>query len=153
IKELNHVLSIYGLSQNPNTNDYIMVLDYAEGGSLYNWVNKHYSKFDWSYKINTLFNIITGLEEIHEKQLVHRDLHTGNILSMYITLDNYNLMCISDMGLCGRVDNTDKTKLYGVMPYVAPEVLRGEPYTQTADVYSFGMIMYFVATGNQPFFN
>ncbi|CAB4412351.1 unnamed protein product [Rhizophagus irregularis] len=153
IKELNHVLSIYGLSQNPNTNDYIMVLDYAEGGSLYNWVNKHYSKFDWSYKIDTLFNIITGLEEIYEKQLVHRDFHTGNILSMYITLDNYNLMCISDMGLCGRVDNTDKTKLYGVMPYIAPEVLRGEPYTQAADVYSFGMIMYFVATGNQPFFN
>src|SRR2546429_5825787 len=37
------------------------------------------------------------------------------------------------------------------MPYVAPEVLRGNPYTQAADVYSFGMVMYFVATGRQPF--
>ncbi|RIA94520.1 kinase-like domain-containing protein [Glomus cerebriforme] len=55
------------------------------------------------------------------------------------------------MGLCGEVDNMDETKIYGVMPYVAPEVLRGKPYTQAADVYSFGMIMYFIATGKQPF--
>ena len=57
------------------------------------------------------------------------------------------------MGLCGEVGNIDETKIYGVMPYVAPEVLRGKPYTQAADIYSFGMIMYFVATGKQPFVN
>ncbi|POG76749.1 kinase-like domain-containing protein [Rhizophagus irregularis DAOM 181602=DAOM 197198] len=39
------------------------------------------------------------------------------------------------------------------MPYLAPEVLKGKPYTQAADIYSFGMIMYFVATGKQPFAN
>ncbi|CAB5200468.1 unnamed protein product [Rhizophagus irregularis] len=44
---------------------------------------------------------------------------------------------ISDMGLCGEVSNKDETKIYGVMPYVAPEVLRGKPYTQAADIYSF----------------
>ncbi|GBB84723.1 hypothetical protein RclHR1_01130018 [Rhizophagus clarus] len=55
------------------------------------------------------------------------------------------------MGLCGEVDNIDKEKIYGVMPYVAPEVLRGKPYTQAADIYSFGMVMYFIATGRQPF--
>ena len=39
------------------------------------------------------------------------------------------------------------------MPYVAPKVLKLKPYTQAADVYSFGMIMYFVVTGKQPFEN
>ncbi|EXX57299.1 Ssk2p [Rhizophagus irregularis DAOM 197198w] len=39
------------------------------------------------------------------------------------------------------------------MPFVAPEVLRGKPYNQAADVYSFGMIMYYIATGRQPFAN
>ena len=58
---------------------------------------------------------------------------------------------ISDMGLCGEVDNINPTKIYGVMSYVASEVLRGKPYTQAADIYSFGMIMYFVATRRQPF--
>ncbi|POG59112.1 kinase-like domain-containing protein [Rhizophagus irregularis DAOM 181602=DAOM 197198] len=57
------------------------------------------------------------------------------------------------MGLCGEVGNEDETKIYGVMPYVAPEVLRGKPYTQAADVYSFGMVMYYIITGKQPFEN
>ena len=55
------------------------------------------------------------------------------------------------MGLCREAGNVDLTKIYGVMPYVAPEVLRGKPYTQAADIYSFGMVMYFVATYRQPF--
>ncbi|GET60581.1 kinase-like domain-containing protein [Rhizophagus irregularis DAOM 181602=DAOM 197198] len=57
------------------------------------------------------------------------------------------------MGLCGEVGNIDETKIYGVMPYVAPEVLRRRSYTKESDIYSFGMIMYFVATGRQPFYN
>ncbi|CAB4418674.1 unnamed protein product [Rhizophagus irregularis] len=57
------------------------------------------------------------------------------------------------MGLCREVGNVDKTTIYGVMPYVAPEVLRGKPYTLASDIYSFGMIMYFVATEKQPFAN
>src|SRR3954471_4273107 len=81
--------------------------------------------------------------------MVHCDFHIGNILYMGgKIIKTY----ISDMGLCREVgNNVDATKIYGVMPYVSPEVLRGKPYTQAADIYSFGMVMYFVATGRQPF--
>jgi serine/threonine protein kinase len=130
-----------------------MVFDYAEGGSLYNWINKHYKNLNWSHNIEMLICIIKGLEEIHETKMVHRDFHTGNILSRYAFMDDYSSMCIADMGSCGKADNTDENNIYGVMPYVAPEVLRGHPYTQAADIYSFGMIMYFIATCRQPFSN
>ncbi|RIA92660.1 kinase-like domain-containing protein [Glomus cerebriforme] len=80
--------------------------------------------------------------------MVHRDFHIGNILFKY---SKFNNTCISDMGLCGEIRNIDETNIYGVMPYVAPEVLRGKAYTKAADIYSFGMVMYFVATGKQPF--
>ncbi|GET02087.1 kinase-like domain-containing protein [Rhizophagus clarus] len=80
------IIGVYGISQNTNTKEYIIVLQYAE-----------------------------------------------------------------DMGLCGEIDDIDEKNIYGVMPYVAPEVLRGKPYTQAADIYSFGMVMYFVATERQPF--
>src|SRR5204863_4482682 len=102
-----------------------------------NWIKINDS--DWSDDVHTLELIISGLEKIHEKNMVHRDFHIGNIL----LIGGYYRSYISDMGLCGEVGNVDTTKIYGVMPYVAPEVLRGKPYTQAADMYSFGMVMYF----------
>ncbi|RGB25571.1 kinase-like domain-containing protein [Rhizophagus diaphanus] len=130
-----------------------MVLQYAKAGNFNHWINKYYKYFDWKDKLSVLHNIINGLKEIHQRNLVHRDFHTGNILFLNFINDFSNCVLISDMGLCGEVDNIDETKIFGVLPYVAPEVLRGKPYTQAADIYSFGMIMYFVATGRQPFDN
>ncbi|EXX78254.1 Cla4p [Rhizophagus irregularis DAOM 197198w] len=149
----NNILRIYGLSQDPVTKEYIIVLEYAEGGNFNSWVNKNGEKFSWLFKINTLLNISNGLKMIHQKHIVHRDLHTGNILffTKNINIFSNSIIYISDMGLCGEVGKIDKSCIYGVMPYVAPEVLRGRPYTQAADIYSFGMIMYFAATGRQPF--
>ncbi|GBC22728.2 kinase-like domain-containing protein [Rhizophagus irregularis DAOM 181602=DAOM 197198] len=152
INNSGEILKIYGISQNPNTKTYVMVLQYARGGNFNNWMKKNYKHFEWINKLKVLKNIINGLKEIHQKHMVHRDFHTGNILfkdTYYWITSNY----ISDMGLCGEVDNVDETKIYGVMPYVAPEVLRGGPYTKAADIFSFGMIMYFVATERQPFAN
>jgi len=46
------------------------------------------------------------------------------------------------MGLSKPVNVKDKKKVFGVLPYVAPEVLQGQPYTQMADIYSFGIVAY-----------
>src|ERR1051325_10093648 len=127
-----------------------MVLEYAEVGDFNYWMSNNRELLIWSQKLAVLSDIIEGLKAIHEKNMVHRDFHTGNILFEDTYFVN-NSVYISDMGLCGEVSNTDATKIYGVISYVAPEVLKGKPYTQAADIYSFGMIMYFVATGMQPF--
>src|SRR5436190_23506498 len=105
-----------------------MVLQYAEGGSFNNWIGRDNG---WNYGITALALIIEGLRKIHEKKMIHRDFHIGNILLQSSNSVNVGSL-ISDMGLCGEVDNIDATKIYGVMPYVAPEVLRGKPYTQAA---------------------
>ena len=70
-----------------------MVLYYARGGNFKNWINRD---FDWKYDMRALkFITIRGLEKIHEKKMVHCDLHIGNIL-FSDKFDNYNLY-ISDM--------------------------------------------------------
>jgi serine/threonine protein kinase len=134
-----------------------MVLQYATYGNFNNWLYYYNESLDYTGKFRLIRDILKGLEVIHQNKMVHRDFHTGNILiNSNFSLFNitYPLdIQISDMGLCGEVDNTDKTKIYGVMPYVAPEVLRGKSYTQAADIYSFGMVMYFIITGRQPFEN
>ncbi|CAB4433150.1 unnamed protein product [Rhizophagus irregularis] len=152
--EYERIIKVYGISQDPDTKNYIIVLHYAAGGDFNNWINKNenYKYFNWKSKVRTLYNIASGLKVIHKKQMVHHDFHTGNVLFNTTTMKEYaNKIYISDMGLCGGVDDINQNNIYGVMPYIAPEVLRGKPYTQAADIYSFGMIMYFAATGRQPF--
>jgi serine/threonine protein kinase len=133
-----------------------MILKYADPG-CFNKLN--FKSFNWEEdKLFILLSIIRGLKEIHQKNRVHGDFHTGNILISDSSISSIKTdvtdVYISDLGLCKEANNnTYKTKPCGVMPYIAPEVLRQKPYTQAADIYSFGMIMYFVATGRRPFYN
>ncbi|RGB24796.1 hypothetical protein C1646_772594 [Rhizophagus diaphanus] len=139
------IIKLYGITQDPVTKNYIMVLDYAEHGSLRNYLNTCNNKLSWNDKINYLHSIAHGLKDIHEKELIHRDLHIGNILRCR------NVTCITDMGLCKPADynasENSKNSIYGVLPYIAPEILRGQNYTKAADIYSFGIIMYEVISG------
>src|SRR5207247_2073276 len=80
---------------------------------------------------------------------IHHDLHSGNILSHSIRRSQ-----IGDLGLCQQqvVDKKDNpNKIFGVIPYLAPEVLSSKPYTKESDIYSFGMIMWEFTTGKKPF--
>src|SRR6266542_5105365 len=94
-----NIIKIYGISQDPKTKNYIIVLQYAEGGNFNDWINKCYKKFDWNNRLRILYSIIIGLCEIHQKQMVHCDFHTGNILFKYGYVNEYNDTYISDMGL------------------------------------------------------
>ncbi|RHZ78285.1 hypothetical protein Glove_166g118 [Diversispora epigaea] len=64
-------------------------------------------------------------------------------------------MYISDFGLSKQIgtnpNNPEKKNIFGVLPYIAPEVLSGEEYTKAADVYSFGIIAYEMVTGFPPY--
>ena len=106
-----------------------MVLEYAPGGNFSVWMNKNYKNFKWMKKLYALNSIIRGLKKIHQNHMVHRNFHTGNLLQMGFSVVDCR---ISDMGLCGSVNNVDAAKIYGVMPYVSPEVLKGGLYTQAA---------------------
>src|ERR1051325_12221823 len=114
-------------------------MEYAFCGSLRKYLPETIT-FSWYGKLDLLCNIISGLKELHKSNLVHKDFHDGNILC---SGGSYGR--ISDLGLCKPVNyysSTDKNDIYGVLPYVAPEVLRGNSYTLASDVYSFGMIMW-----------
>ena len=74
-------------------------------------------------------------------------MHSGNIFS-YNIHDN----AIGDLGLCQPLNEKDNpNKIFGVIPYLAPEVLSRKPYTKESDIYSFGMIMWEHTTGKKPF--
>ncbi|EXX68131.1 Ypk2p [Rhizophagus irregularis DAOM 197198w] len=142
------IIKFYGITQNPETENYVMVLEYADDGSLRKYLDTNFNKLLWRNKFIYLYDIINGLRFIHESNLIHRNLHSGNILKL-----KYNA-AITDIGLCKPANcNVQKNNIYGVLPYIAPEILRGQTYTQAADIYSFGIIMYEVISGLPPFYD
>src|ERR1700734_3426160 len=124
----------------------MIVMQYAENGSLRQNLNNNFNELIWDNKLYSLWNIASGLANIHDKKLIHRDFHCGNILS----LDDVGTL-ITDLGLCkpaNEKSEKSEKRIYGVLPYVAPEVLRGKEYTQASDIYGYGIIAYEVCTGH-----
>ncbi|POG69191.1 kinase-like domain-containing protein [Rhizophagus irregularis DAOM 181602=DAOM 197198] len=131
------VVQCFGITQDPNNKEYMMVIEYCKDGNLRNYLNKSENYLDYESKINKLQEIARGLLDIHNAEKVHKDFHSGNILFK-------GLPFISDLGMCqpANIKQTVKEEgIYGVLPYMAPEVLRGQQYTKAADIYSFGIIM------------
>jgi serine/threonine protein kinase len=92
------------------------------------------------------------LTEIHKRKLVHHDFHLGNILNKKVdTWKNRYPCCITDLGLCRPAGEIGKGKIYGVLPYVAPEVLCSKYYTQASDIYSLGIVTYEILSGLPPY--
>src|SRR5581483_8122404 len=140
-----HIVQCYGITKDPETNNFIMVMEYARDGSLRQSLNKNFNSMNWSNKFITLSDIADGLSEIHKKGLIHQDFHSGNILRNIIPA------YITDLGLCKPADEKTDKNVYGVLPYVAPEVLRGKEYTQASDIYGLGIIIYEVFNGLPPY--
>jgi len=143
------IVRCYGITKDPETNDFMMVMRYIENGSLRQHLNNNFNSFDWGSKLSHLHDIASGLKHIHENKLIHQDFHCGNILCD----DAFSF--ITDLGLCKpanvKPSQSGNKKIYGVLPYVAPEVLRGKEYTQASDIYGFGIIAYEVCTGLPPY--
>ncbi|GBC39501.1 kinase-like domain-containing protein [Rhizophagus irregularis DAOM 181602=DAOM 197198] len=142
----------YGITQDPNTKDYVLIMSYAKE----NWFrNPELSKMnlDWSLqmwrrKIDTLQCIATGLRKIHSKELIHRNLHIGNVLRYK------NVFCLSDVGFCKPANYKElenENNMYGVLSSLAPEILRGQNYTKASDIYSLGVVMYVVISTTLPY--
>ncbi|RHZ76072.1 hypothetical protein Glove_206g16 [Diversispora epigaea] len=145
-------IQFYGITQDPETHSYMMVLEYAKDGNLREYLKINFNNINWEQKLSNLQELPYRLMRIHKLDIVHQDFHPGNILSS----DFEDYMQISDFGLSKLIganpNNPEKKNIVGVLPYIAPEVLSGdEGYTKAADVYSFGIIAYEMITGFPPY--
>ena len=132
---------LLGITIDPESEDLVLVMEHEESDL---WTVCLERELTWRQVYNLLIYISSTLASLHKEGITHQDLHPGNILQ---SSDLYRL---SDFGLSGLAD-MPRSRIYGVLPYIAPEVLRGEPYTAAADVYSFGMVMWTLLSSTPPF--
>src|ERR1051325_9868228 len=96
--------------------------------------------------------IYSRLKTIHDANFIHRDFHSGNIL-FDLKSGKRQLCQIGDLGLSQPVNDalSSNNEIYGVIPYIAPEIFKGAVFSKESDIYSFGMIMWELTTGCKPF--
>src|SRR6266498_2924849 len=147
---LQYLNKYYGITQDPNAENFIIIMKYYKLGSLKDYITKNFHNIKWSEKLNILKHIVEGLDHIHNQNIIHRDFHSGNIL-----YENEIDIAISELEISKSstksIDNDNE--VYGVISYMALEILQQKEYTIASDIYSFGMIMWELMTGRMPFWD
>src|SRR5688572_14451398 len=123
-------------------------MKYYRLGSLKDYITKNFYNIKWDEKLVILVTIVEGLDHLHNQGITHRDFHSGNIL-----YENEFDIVISDLGISKSSMDKDDDEIYGVISYMAPEILRGKKYTTASDVYGLGMVMWELMTGRMPFWD
>ncbi|CAB4427274.1 unnamed protein product [Rhizophagus irregularis] len=141
------IVQCYGLTQNPFNGSYMIVMN-RMNINLREYLQQNHNKLTWKERIQIIDSIIDAVDDIHGERSIHRDLHSGNILFS----QNDQIFYISDFGFCGPA-NKPLDSIYGNLSYIAPEVIVNKKYTFASDIYSIGILMWEISSGQPPFIN
>jgi serine/threonine protein kinase len=127
-----------------------IVMEYLSGGDLSDYFTKYDYKFDEVTCAKTMYQIASGIKYIHQFGIVHRDLKPENIM---LSNNSQNpLIKIMDFGLSKFLGPLEKAcDGFGTLSFVAPEVLIRQPYSIQIDIWSIGVILYYMLSGILPF--
>ena len=151
ILKLCHHPNIVRLLDHLENIDYIyIVTEYIEGGTLGQYFKKKKFNFSERQAMNIMSQLASGVQYLHQYGIVHRDLKPDNIM---ITQQNeFGVIKIMDFGLSKIVSPHEKmVEGYGTLSYVAPEVLLRTPYNKEVDIWSMGVILFYMLSGRLPF--
>ncbi|CAI2183121.1 12961_t:CDS:2, partial [Funneliformis geosporum] len=131
--------------------NYWLVMEYADGGTLRNYLKNHFNSVTWDIKYDFAFQLSYAVSSLHDEGIVHRDLHPDNILI------HQNSIKLSDFGLMKRIEEVSskqQARFYDVIPYADPKWLKDQTYKLDfkSDVYSVGVILWEISSGRTPFY-
>ncbi|UZO11435.1 uncharacterized protein OCT59_003004 [Rhizophagus irregularis] len=99
----NFIGKYFGITQDPNSQDIMIIMPYYDLGDLTHYITKDFYNTCWRTKLEKLSDIARGLTQIHELNIIHRDFHSGNIFSSQVqyAYEKYflNYTAIGDLGI------------------------------------------------------
>ncbi len=149
---LNHpnIAQVYAIEETKNSYgdiEIFMVMELIDGKELKRKIKDDPTTIDEAIDIAT--QIAEGLEAAHKKGVVHRDIKSQNIM-----ITNDSNVKIMDFGLAkvsGRSQLTKAGSTVGTIAYMSPEQATGEEIDNRTDIWAFGIVLYELLTGHQPF--
>ena len=142
-----HIVPLYDYWRDPDGT--YLVMRWLRGGSLKDALSEE--PFDLEPAAMLLYQIASGLSVAHSHGVVHRDLKPSNIL-----LDEERNAYLADFGIAMDLHqaadkSSQKEAIVGSLNYLSPEQARSEPVTARSDIYSLGITLYEMLTGENPF--
>ena len=141
-----NIVEVYDVGE--DNGEYYIVMEYIEGKHLKNLLKKR-GKLTLSEAVDIMLQITDGLSAAHDSYIIHRDIKPQNIM----ILEN-GLVKITDFGIAMAMNATQLTQTNSVMGsvhYLPPEQASGQGSTLQSDIYSMGIVMYELITGEVPF--
>ncbi len=128
-------------------------MEYCDLGNLYNMQKRQSAKvFALEEASFICLQILQGLEYIHQNNIIHRDIKLENIFIRKNGKGGNYVCKIGDFGLARPIgDEETAITNCGTEIYMAPEILSGQSYGKQADIWSLGVLFYYLLFGNFPF--
>jgi len=124
-----------------------IVMDFEHGGDLHG-ILRRYQLTSSAVRFYTS-QLLLALEHIHIQHIIHRDVKSENIL-----LDKHGNIKLADFGLAKKLNENEKTNtLCGSDAYLAPEVIAGDFYSCSVDIWQFACLLYQLFVGRPLFFH
>ncbi|KAH7928543.1 Pkinase-domain-containing protein [Leucogyrophana mollusca] len=150
LKDLDHphIVQYLGFEETPSFLS--IFLEYVPGGSIGSCLRDH-GRFDEEVTKSFTSQILDGLDYLHSKNIIHRDLKSDNIL-----VEKTGICKISDFGISKRTDDTNApafTAMQGTVFWMAPEVInaqKGKGYNSKIDIWSVGCVVLEMWAGKRP---
>ncbi|CAB5199829.1 unnamed protein product [Rhizophagus irregularis] len=120
-----NVTGFFGVTKEPSSNKYAMVLQYANQGNLREFLKDNFKFLQWNDKIQMALDIVCGLKCLHFKQIIHRDLHAKNILV------NDNRLMIADFGTSKQLSESMTSSTTSLGSHISYQNLREKPIEGT----------------------
>lgn len=134
-----------------------LVLELCSGGSLTAFLHKNRAeaqRFGLPERIRGMLGIVHAIEYLHCQNIVHRDVKSGNCFLLHQVADDADELPplkLGDMGLARPITTESMSRGVGTVRYMAPEVITSGNYGLGADIYSLGVMLHEMASGQQPY--
>lgn len=163
LRKVNHqnIVKLLAIEDDCEGKGKVIVMELCTGGSLFNILDDPENAYGLPEKefLLVLEHLFAGMKHLRDNNIVHRDLKPGNIMK-FLTDDGKTIYKLTDFGAARELsENQPFASLYGTEEYLHPDlyeraVLRrtvNKSFTATVDLWSIGVTLFHVATGNLPF--